>query len=57
MNQRLRTVFLSLLVKLDQRQVVPKDMFHAAIMDRHEIREILTFDTAFDLLPGIDRIG
>ena len=34
-----------------------RDAIHAAIMNRYEITEILTFDRAFDLLPGIKRIS
>lgn len=33
-----------------------RDAIHAAIMNRYEITEILTFDDGFDLLPGIKRI-
>jgi len=33
-----------------------RDAIHAAIMNRYEITEILTFDDGFDLLPGIRRI-
>ena len=33
-----------------------RDAIHAAIMGRYDIREILSFDTAFDLVPGIERL-
>ncbi len=33
-----------------------RDAIHAAIMNRFEITEILTFDHGFDLLPGVRRI-
>lgn len=33
-----------------------RDAIHLAVMQRHEIDRILTFDTAFDGLPGIGRI-
>lgn len=32
-----------------------RDALHAAIMQRHGIVEILTFDAAFDAVPGIRR--
>ena len=34
-----------------------RDAIHAAIMIRYEMTEILTFDSAFDLLPGFRRIS
>jgi len=34
-----------------------RDAIHAAIMNRYEITEIFTFDSAFELLPGIKRIS
>ncbi|HJP87565.1 MAG TPA: type II toxin-antitoxin system VapC family toxin [Candidatus Limnocylindrales bacterium] len=32
-----------------------RDALHTAVMQRHDIPEILTFDTAFDQIPGIRR--
>lgn len=32
-----------------------RDALHAAVMQRHDVPEILTFDTAFDSVPGIRR--
>jgi predicted nucleic acid-binding protein len=29
---------------------------HLAVMERHGIRQILTFDTAFDTYPGVSRL-
>ena len=29
---------------------------HVAIMERHEVRRIMTFDAAFDDVPGLSRI-
>ena len=34
-----------------------RDALHVAVMQRHAIEEVLTFDTAFDLVPGIRRRG
>ena len=33
-----------------------RDAIHLAIMQRHEVPRILTFDRAFDGLPGIERL-
>lgn len=32
-----------------------RDALHAAVMQRHDVGEILTFDPAFDHIPGIRR--
>jgi predicted nucleic acid-binding protein len=32
-----------------------RDALHVAVMQRHDIGEILSFDTAFDGIPGIKR--
>jgi uncharacterized protein len=32
-----------------------RDALHLAVMQRHGVEEILTFDTAFDAVPGIRR--
>jgi hypothetical protein len=34
-----------------------RDAIHLAVMQRHEIGRILTFDRAFDGLPGIERLA
>ena len=33
----------------------PRDALHAAVMTRQGIERIMTFDTAFDHIPGINR--
>ena len=33
-----------------------RDALHVAIMRRHGVRRILTFDTGFDRAPGIERV-
>ncbi len=35
----------------------PRDAIHAACMRAHRIGRILTFDTGFDRIPGIERIA
>lgn len=34
-----------------------RDALHAAVMYRHEVREIMSFDQGFDGLPGIARLS
>lgn len=38
------------------RQLSARDALHAAVMRRTNVREILTFDRGFDVLPDIVRI-
>ena len=38
-------------------QLSARDAIHCAIMQRHEIDRILSFDRAFDEVPGIVRLG
>jgi predicted nucleic acid-binding protein len=33
-----------------------RDALHVAVMRRHGVRRIMTFDATFDRLPGIERI-
>lgn len=34
-----------------------RDALHAAVMEHHEIRRLMSFDTGFDSIPGIERIA
>lgn len=34
-----------------------RDALHAAVMQQHGIEQVLSFDSGFDLLPNISRIG
>ena len=38
-------------------QLGARDALHAAVMQRRDISEILTFDLAFDAIPGLRRRG
>jgi predicted nucleic acid-binding protein len=38
-------------------EISSRDALHLAIMRRHGIESILSFDRGFDLFPGIDRIA
>ncbi|HEY8869191.1 MAG TPA: type II toxin-antitoxin system VapC family toxin [Candidatus Limnocylindrales bacterium] len=38
-------------------QLSARDAIHLAIMQRHEIDQIMTFDRGFDGLPGVTRLA
>ena len=38
------------------RRLSSRDALHLALMERHGVREILSFDRGFDLIPGIRRL-
>ena len=40
---------------VETSRLTARDALHGAVMQRHEIDEILSFDTAFDSVPGIRR--
>jgi predicted nucleic acid-binding protein len=44
-------------VLLAAPQLSARDALHAAVMERHGVEAILTFDTGFDALPGIRRLA
>ncbi len=33
-----------------------RDALHVAVMERHDVRRIMSFDTAFDDVPGLTRL-
>ncbi|MSR21476.1 MAG: PIN domain-containing protein [Gemmatimonadetes bacterium] len=41
---------------LERRELSARDAIHVAIMERHSVSQILTFDRGFDAVPGIRRI-
>jgi predicted nucleic acid-binding protein len=43
-------------IVLARHQLSARDALHAAVMERHSIRRILSFDIGFDSLPGIERL-
>jgi predicted nucleic acid-binding protein len=43
-------------IVLGYRHLSARDAVHLAVMQRHEIARILTFDSAFDAFPGIGRV-
>ena len=44
-------------IVLGKRRLSARDALHAAIMEREQIRRILSFDSGFDGLPGLTRLG
>ena len=42
---------------LGYRQLSARDAVHLAVMERHGIERILSFDAGFDGLPGVTRIS
>ena len=43
-------------VLLGESGLSSRDALHAAIMRRHGVQRIMTFDTGFDRAPGVERI-
>jgi predicted nucleic acid-binding protein len=43
-------------VLLGEAGLSSRDALHLAIMRRHGVRRILTFDSAFDRAPGLERV-
>lgn len=52
-----RTVELAKSTVLSRQELSARDAIHVAVMVRHRIGRILSFDEGFDRVPGIDRIG
>jgi uncharacterized protein len=44
-------------IVLGRRQMSARDALHLAVMERHGIDRILTFDSGFDGFPGITRLS
>jgi predicted nucleic acid-binding protein len=44
-------------VVLERPSLSARDSLHVAVMQRRQIRRILTFDTGFDEIPGMARLG
>jgi predicted nucleic acid-binding protein len=44
-------------IVLAYRQFSARDAVHLAIMERHGIQQILSFDSGFDSFPGITRLS
>lgn len=44
-------------IVLGRRKLSARDAMHVAVMEREGVRRILTFDTGFDAMPGIERVS
>jgi len=44
-------------IVLGHPQVSARGALHLAVMERHEVESIFTFDTGFDGFPGITRVA
>jgi len=44
-------------IVLGYRQLSARDAVHIAVMERHGIEQIMTFDSGFDGFPGITRLS
>jgi uncharacterized protein len=44
-------------IVLGYRQLSARDAVHLAVMERNGIRQILSFDSGFDVFPGISRLS
>ena len=49
--ERARTIVLG------SPRLSARDAIHVAVMEQHGIARILSFDSAFDRVPGITRLG
>jgi predicted nucleic acid-binding protein len=43
-------------ILLGQSGLSSRDALHVAIMKRHGVKRVLTFDVGFDRVPGIERV-
>jgi uncharacterized protein len=39
------------------KRLSARDAIHLATMERHDVKRIMTFDAAFDAVPGIERLS
>jgi hypothetical protein len=44
-------------IVLGKLDLSARDALHAAVMGRQDVRRIMTFDSGFDGLPGLTRLG
>jgi predicted nucleic acid-binding protein len=43
-------------IVLERRRLSARDALHAAVMERRRITRIMSFDSGFDALPGLERL-
>ena len=44
-------------IDLGHRRISARDAVHLAVMEHHEIEQILSFDSGFDGFPGVSRVS
>ncbi len=44
-------------IVLESRKLSARDALHVSVMERRRVGRILSFDSGFDGVPGIERIG
>lgn len=44
-------------ILLSMERLSARDALHVAVMERHHVATILTFDSGFDAVPGITRLA
>ena len=44
-------------IVLGKSRLSARDALHAAVMERERIERIMSFDSGFDSLPGVVRLG
>jgi uncharacterized protein len=44
-------------IVLGHRRISARDAVHLAVMEHHEIEQILSFDSGFDGFPGVTRLS
>jgi len=52
----LATVERAKAIALERRRLSARDAIHLAVMARHNISRIISFDAGFDGIPGIERL-
>jgi uncharacterized protein len=43
-------------IVLERQSLSARDALHAAVMQRHGVKRLFSFDAGFDLLPGLTRL-
>jgi predicted nucleic acid-binding protein len=43
-------------IVLERQGLSARDGLHAAVMERHGVTRVLSFDAGFDILPGLSRL-
>jgi len=44
-------------IVLERHGLSSRDALHAAVMGRHEVGRVMSFDAGFDFLPGVTRLS